>query len=99
MPSFRFIGDKAVIYSGDSVIELRRFGQIVSLTDEQAAACHANNIPILTESEFQEHGFTDSELRQFPSAAAHEEAPADFQAKKQALLIAHYELTKQNEVA
>lgn len=62
----------------DTKIVLKRFGQQVEM-DDALAAGHPS---LRTEAEFQSYGFTEEELKKFPTVASHVDAPDDFLAKR-----------------
>lgn len=88
MATYRFCGDTGILHLSTGDIACSQFGEKVELSDEQSAALIAERAPIFSDSEFQKFGFNASELDENPSASSHHLAPADFQAKKSAVVDA-----------
>ena len=89
MTTFVFLGAYSEVLGAG--IKLTRFGQRVDLPPEIADETKlAGGLPCIPTDQFDAIGFTAEELRKYGPAAAHENAPPEFLAKKaQALQILH----------
>jgi hypothetical protein len=89
MTTYVFLGAFSEVLGAG--IKLTRFGQRVELPSEIADETKLRGgLPCIPADQFDAIGFTPEELRKYGPAAAQENAPADFAAKKQqALEILH----------
>jgi hypothetical protein len=87
--TFVFLGALSEVLGAG--IKLTRFGQRVELLPDLADETkRAGGLPCIPAVEFDAIGFTPEQLRKFGPTATHENAPAEFQTKKQqALAILH----------
>jgi hypothetical protein len=89
MTTFVFVGAFSEVLGAG--IKLDRFGQRVELPPDLADETKLDGgLPCIPAESFDALGFTAEELRKYAKAATHENAPAEFLAKKkQALEILH----------
>lgn len=65
MPDFRFVGTTTTIYRDHKPFPVQRFGQTVTLTDEEAAQIYRDRRPFLTPEEFNRYGFDPKDLERW----------------------------------
>jgi hypothetical protein len=70
------------------VFEMKAFGQQIELTDDQARDASIGGSAICPEDEFDRLGFTAEELRKYGPFGTHPNAPAEWQEKRRAALVA-----------
>lgn len=78
---YRFVGVHCIIHDH---AELKRFGEPVMLTDEQADTVIRGGGAVLPEPDFDSLGFTAKELAAYPFPGQQVNAPEEFHAKKRA---------------
>jgi hypothetical protein len=86
MAIYRFVGDQADIYN--PLYQFRRFGQKADMDDACAHLHCLKGVGLIPEAEFEAIGFTDDELKLYPSAISHMSAPDEFKRKKKTALMA-----------
>lgn len=86
MANYRFVGDQADIYN--PLYQFRRFGQKADMDDACARQHCLKGVQLIPEAEFDAIGFTDDELKLYPSGISHMGAPDDFKRKKKTALVA-----------
>jgi hypothetical protein len=86
MAIYRFVGDQADIYN--PLYQFRRFGQKADIEDACARQHCLKGVQLIPEAEFEAIGFTEDELKLYPSAISHTGATADFKRKKKTALVA-----------
>jgi len=90
MAQYRFCGDSGV----HGALRFDCFGQEFEMEQGEAEELAIGGFPILPEAEFATRDFTAKELEEFPTSAAHQDAPQEFQHKKMALLLDLYDFRK-----
>lgn len=76
--TYRFVGAESTV--GD--VQLKRFGQKIELTEEEAHNAILGGAAVIPDAEFEALGFTDQELAKFPHVGQQVLAPVAFKDKK-----------------
>src|SRR6185312_7693967 len=95
---YRYLGDYATLLLPPPAgkVEVRGFGQPVTLDKETAKSfIRHGNMQIIPESQFATVGFSDKELKDYPTAKSHGTAPPEFLAKKEKALQLLHDLREQ----
>lgn len=83
MKTYRFLGTEANI-GGAQPGTLTQFGQKLQLADDHLTSALQSGAPLLPEDRFAAHGISDADLGKYFSTSLHNDAPADFVAKRDA---------------
>ena len=74
--------------------KLNRLGQVINLTDEDADQARRGGACILPAQLFDEIGFTEEELKKYPTPADSFNAPIEFKFKRDLALSLYHDLVR-----